>query len=570
LYRKCFAPTLAGLIYLLLFYISPSFAQDTQGRYQRKSISFVDAVLPLGEVHLSERQQSYLLQQIKSEIEMSRFDYNPLPDALISDFREALHRDNVRDLDAITQALDSALVPEIVHILDYEKEMRARGLVSEAERHSFIVDKAKESGVTEADLWAVMNSAYIYLPVLYRANVEQDWNSGSASANLEGGMLWFKVTASDSESAVKLLARKTAVGYGWTRLEDRRGRRERDLSGAEYAFTTAAETFARNLRIATQQIPDFQLTNPLTQTGPGWVEFSLGRDEGVGVDDKFIIAEFEQQPDSTLRQHQLGMVRVTHVGTTNDGSNDSRARDVMGAGFQPGMVALEHPRLPLDLSFRVALLPVHVTAGHFDQGYFSNTNDLNFSRNSTSTLFAGQLWFNYNLARTTHWPQFFASFYGEIGSGKLSGGSAYDNPLPVGFYWGLGGGLVKKFYVNRFHLGLEALASYAHYQVSGTTDLNNQSNSWQWKIANLGLTLNGNLEIALGYDLNLGAGVSYRSFASQDNWNYTYDGAALDLSHVTGLPKLSFGGWGGQMYLTWSLPTLGVDPVKLLGGLFGH
>jgi hypothetical protein len=558
------------MTFMLIFSSVLTFAQDTQGHYQRKSISFVDAVLPLGEVHLSEWQQSFLLAQIKSEIEMSRFDYNPLPEALVSDFRRALRQGAVRDLDAITQALDSALVPEILHILDYEKEMRALGLVSEAERHSFIVDKAKESGVTEADLWAVMNSAYIYLPVLYHANVEEDWEGNSASANLEGGVLWFKVTASDSGSAVTLLARKTASGYGWTRLEDRPRKRDRNNSGAQYAFTTAAETFARNLRIATQQIPDFQLTNPLTQTGPGWVEFSLGRNEGVGVDDKFIIAEFEQQPDSTLVQHKLGMVRVTRVGRNSDGITDSRARNVLGAGFQPGMVALEHPRLPIDLSFRLALLPVQVTAGHFNQWPLAETNDLSFSRNSTSTLFAGQLWFNYDLARTTHLPQLFASFYGEIGGGKLSGGRAYGEPLPVGFYWGLGGGLVKKFYLNRFHLGLEALVSLAHYQVNGTTELNGEPNSWKWKIANLGLTLNGNAEVALGYDLNLGVGLSYRSFASQDNWNYTFNGAALDLSNAAGLPKLSFGGWGSQLYLTWSLPTLGVDPVKMLGGLIGH
>jgi hypothetical protein len=558
------------VVILLFFNISSSGAQDTQARYVRKSISFVDAILPLGDVRLQPRQEDFLLQEIRREIEMSRFDYNPLPVGLTSDFRQALRQGNARDPEAVAEAMNQTLVPEIIRILDYEKQMRAQGLVSEAERHSFVVEKAKETGITEADLRAIMNSAYIYLPVLYHAEVSVNRKSNSASADLKGGILWFRVTHTDSGSSVTLLAQKTAVGYAWSRLEahDRKGR---DLRDGQSAFTTAAQTLARNLRVATQEIPEFQLTNPLTVTGPGWVEFSLGKAEGVNLDDKFIIAEFALQPDSTLERKKLGMVRVTQVGKNTDGQSDSHARTVIGAGFQPGMVALEHPRLPIDFSFRLAMLPVNVTAGKIDKYETSNLYALEFDRDVRSHLYAGQLWFNYNLAQSTKIPQFFASAYGEVGGGKLTSGKAFGENLPVGFYWGAGGGLTKKFFVNRFHLGLEGLLSYARYQVDGKTMVGSGQMEWKWTISNVGLTMNGNLEIALGYDVNLGGGLSYRAFSYDSDWSHAgNDGQFVPLPSGTGNPRLSFGGVGYQVYLTWSLPTLGVDPIKAMQGVLWH
>jgi hypothetical protein len=558
---------------LLLLYCFPTFAQDTQVRYMRKSISFVDALLPLGKVEMSLTQKEFLLAEIHREIAMPRFDYNPLPPSLTQGFQDTLREMGGRDLDAVSEAMNRTLVPEILRILDYEKELRASGLVSEVERHSFIVDKAKETGITESDLWAVMNSAYIYLPVLYRAEIEINHRDNSASVDLEGAILWYRVVVTDSGSTVTQLAQKSAKGYAWSRLDGSYGKRGRNLDGARYAFTAAAETFARNLRVATQQIPDFQLSNPLTQTGSGWVEFSLGRVEGVDLDDKFVVAEYDQLADGSLKQHRLGMVRVTRVGKSNDGSSDTRARTIIGSGYQPGMMAIEHPRLPIDISFRLVLLPISVSTGvvNLSQSGSTSDYDLYFDQSVENRIYAGQLWFNYNLAQTTHLPQFFVSIYGELGGGQLTGGQAFGASLPAGVYWGLGGGLAKKFYLNRLHLGLEATLSYAQYQIEGQSEFGGGMVDWKWRIDNLGATLNGNLEIALGYDLNLGGGVCYRAFADTDGWEDPRRATQpAGGQNPNGLPKLTFSGWGTQVYLTWSLPTLAADPIKIARGIFGR
>ena len=75
---------LPGSCLILLMLINPiTTAQETQLKYTRKSISYIDAILPIGAgVKLRPEQENYLLKVVQREIEMSRFDYNPLPDNL--------------------------------------------------------------------------------------------------------------------------------------------------------------------------------------------------------------------------------------------------------------------------------------------------------------------------------------------------------------------------------------------------------------------------------------------------------------------------------------------------------
>lgn len=564
---KVFSTVLLGSAILLI--VDFSQAQDTQTKYRRKSISYIDAILPIGEnIMLTPQQEKALLTAVQQEIEMSRFDYNPLPDGLLTRFKHEARARGLRDLDSFAAAMNDILVPEILSIVDMKKEMRARELVSEADRHSFVVEKAKEKGITAQDLEAIMNSAYIYIPVLSEVKEYDYAATNTINYDLRGGIIWFAVKTDEAGTKVELLVKKEAVGKGAARRNASINYKGRELSGPEYAFFTAAEVLARNLKIATQEIPEFQLANPITETGSGWVEFGMGKKEGLGVDDKFIISEFYEETDGSLTQKKLGMVRVSRVADNRQQDADSRARPVIGGGYERGMVALEHPRLPIDLSFRLGILPLSMTKGsveYFFPGYYLYP-DLDFPEDATGTIMVGQLWFNYNLARSTNVSQLFVSIYGEFGGGSFDSGTAIGSDIPEGMYWGLGGGLVKKFYFNRLHIGLEGLLSFSNYSFDGTDEY---GDDWSWEISSLGFTLDGNLEVAVGYDWNIGAGVSYKIFAPSSDWAYTKAGTDVDLSSFTDVPELSFGGLGFQCYLTWSLPSLGYDPIKMARGAIG-
>ncbi|MBU1652321.1 hypothetical protein KKA00_08880, partial [bacterium] len=450
--------------------------------------------------------------------------------------------------------MNETLVPEIMRIIDLQKEMRAQGLVTEAEKNSFVVQKAKETGITSQDLETVMNAAYIYLPIISQVSIEKDKRNNSASATVRGGILWFKINSAGDNTSVDLLVKKEATGSNIARLDGEFNYGGRRLDGAEYAFVSAAKTFARNLKVATQEIPEFQLTNPLTTAGAGWVELPMGKSEGLGLDDKFIIAEYYEQADKSLIQKKLGMVRVSKV--SHNPKEGSRARNVIGGGFQRGMVALEPPRLPIDLSFRFGMAPLAM-----------NTKESGNDETFNGTIYTGQLWFNYNLAKSTQWSQFFVSLYGEFGGGSISDLEIWYEEVPAGMYAGIGIGFAKKLYFNRFHLGLEALGSYAHYNFSDTPS---GYDSYEWSLSTIGLTFNGNLEIALGYDVLLGGGVSYKLFAPSTNWTYKENGEKVDVTDENDIGELDFSGVGFQLYLTWSLPSLSYDPLAAARGMIGH
>ena len=131
---------------------------------------------------------------------------------------------------------------------------------------------------------------------------------------------------------------------------------------------------------------------------------------------------------------------------------------------------------------------------------------------------------------------------------------------------------MKKFYVNRLHIGLEALGSWAIYSM--TTDIpedySDIGDEEESTISSIGLTLNGNLELALGYDINIGGGVSYRMFVPTDDWTYKVDSEEIDLSEFDDISEFDFSGVGFQIYLTWSLPALGYDPVAAARGAIGY
>ena len=558
-------------LFLALQASAAALSQETQVKYQRKSISYIDAVLAIGEaaypsppkesdfldfllskgraknVALSSVQEAILLETIRAQIEMPRFDYNPLPETLLVNFKEEIHAREVHSADSFAAVIEEVLLPEIVRILDYEKEIRALGLVSEEDRHSFVVEKAKETGITAEDLEAIMNSAYVYVPMVSLVRISEDTSKNKLSLDLHGGIFWYAVRTDTAGSRLALLERRETEASGSSD-----GAKSRILYAGKYlsaedrAFTDAAMTLAANLEIATREIDEFQLFCPLTETGPGWVKFSLGKKEGLEIDDKYIIAEYQERPDGSAQQNHLGMVRVSKVADNRENDADSRARTVIGGGYQRGMQAIEHPRLDTDVSFRFALLPLNIR-----DGVATVAGDTHFVFEHEAPLFpALQLFLQENIASVTHQSQLFFAGYLEGGLAVIPDAKAFGEDFPMGLYWGAGLGWVKKVYINRLHLGLEALGSYTDLRFEGTAASGDQD--WEWRLRSLGVTLNANLEIALTYDLNFGFGASYRLFTAFNYSVYRYEGDEKWLANTS---DLSFRGWGFQLYFTYSLPS---------------
>jgi len=245
------------------------------GGYSRKSISRTTTLLTIGGVSLSAGEESRFIDVINTAVQIPRFDYNPLPDKIQASFKQRLSQHkNINESDLVS-VINETLVPEIINVLNIQKEIRAQNLVSETQRNSFIVLKAKESGVTAEQLEQIMNSSFIYVPFISSYKAENNKEKKEVSVSLSGGLLWFHVIAGD-EPRVDKIATLTSEGQFSAKTDEMQKINGKRVEPQSYAFWGAANTLAMNLEIKTRELDMFKLTAPIVEIERRKISFPLG------------------------------------------------------------------------------------------------------------------------------------------------------------------------------------------------------------------------------------------------------------------------------------------------------
>jgi hypothetical protein len=366
-------------------------------KYERKSISYVDVLLVSNpEIKIEGKQASYLIKKLREYIEMPRFDYNPIPEELVADFKSELEsRGSSISLDEIVELLKEKFVPKIIEILDIEKEIRAQGLLTEAQRNSFIATKAKSLGITAEQAMKIMNSAFIYVPVISKYNTYTDRINQIYTVDLNAGVFWYRVVYHENGDAdLKLLIKKETKGIGVAGLNKELKHEGEKVDYKEYAFRTAAIALARDIQVAVRDIPEFRLGAQVTEVYSNAISFPMGKREGIKIDDGFDLVELQENPDGGVIQKKIGFARVTQVADNRSNPNRfSKARVIIGRGLEPGIYVSERPRLPIDLLVNFKTNPFTITLTGFGSesmtGYSIHAELLyNLGRN----LDISQLW----------------------------------------------------------------------------------------------------------------------------------------------------------------------------------
>ncbi|MEN3039451.1 MAG: hypothetical protein ABDI07_09955, partial [Candidatus Kryptonium sp.] len=188
------------------------------------------------------------------------------------------------------------LAPEIVKILDINKEIRALSLVTEAERNSFIATKAKSLGISAEKVERVMNSGYVVVPFIekYRASKdtiivieknkrkERKVKVPIVRVELQGGLTFFRVIFQENQYFVKPEFAIVPKEEGKSFSEIRGG----DVAVAEdSAFMKSAYDVVMNFEVTIRNV--FKLYTPIAEVSFNRVSFPLGKREGIGIDDGF-------------------------------------------------------------------------------------------------------------------------------------------------------------------------------------------------------------------------------------------------------------------------------------------
>lgn len=589
-----FSTFLAALCIIAFVVQAQDSTSKEAGKYERKSVTFINALWLMDESahQLTNEQVGTILDKVKKGISMKRFDYNPVPEPFVSDFVtqanactfsppapmamaqpgfSGLGLGNVPDpmLDSITTIMERTVVPKILEVVDLNKEMRAGNLTSEQQRNSFISDKAKTLGITMEDIDKVMNSAYIFIPLIRR--VHEELKDSSYTMSFDAGIIWFRISTKGEKARAIPVVRKFTYSMGPGRLGKSYISSTGPIDYKEFAFRSAVKNAVRNLIVATQEIPEFRLSGQVLETGFMSVGFDLGKNEGVKLDDKYHIVEFAEEADGKISEKKNGWVMVTSVGDSNSSHGyKSKAQVIAGSPFT-GAVLSEYPRIPIDIILKGRMFA-------FKNDSLNSPIGGPFDSLSMTDAYGFGVDAQYNIGRGMGIPQLFFDIGFGMGFGSASGklnltvGTAGQPKLTNSGCLAFEGSFVKKFYIGRLALMLQP--TFTYQMVSVFSDkINDGTDDIYYRAANsnLGFAANVGLEYALGAAVNFGVGAGYQLLGSNTSWELdskTGSGGSWAKDATYGTVNndigLNYTGLTLQVYFTWSVPGLPFDPIDLM------
>jgi len=566
------------------------------GEYERKSVSFIDAVWLMDPSvrNMPDKYVRTILDRFKEKIMMKRFDFNPLPESLISDF---VNQANALDfpaasgsgesygaalsgfkpqrgddpmLDSITAIMERTLVPKIVDIVNTQKEMRARGLLTEQQQNSFITDKAKETGITASELKRIMNSAFIFIPLAraYGAGMKDK----TYRAKMDVGIIWWRITTTGDRPRAEPVVKKFSLSIGQGVSGKNYITRDGTVGYREFAFRSLVKNGVRNLVVATQELPEFRLSTQVLEKNFGSVTFEMGEKEGVRVDQKFRIIHKMDNGDGTVTTKKRGWVMVNRIGK-GDGVHRTKARIIAGSP-RIGSELSEYPRLGLDISLSGRNFPFSAE----ERTGITHTIDSLDMRDAYG--FGAHA--SYNFGQFIRIPQLWFDFGFGLGFGSaegsitlLEGFSTISYPFKSTTAMTFEFSLIKKFYLRRLAVSLQPI--FGLQSVSVTTDKMTSGiveRSYRLENGAMGFAVHGGIDFAITPAINLAVGGGYQLYGEFTEWTAQRregSGKREDVS-ITGLDEdtpVNHSGIRLQGKITFSPPALPFDPLDFLRSRIG-
>ncbi len=529
-----------------------------QSKYERKSISYVDAVYLATDQakKLTSTQAKTLIDDIQKAIEMERFDYNPLPEEMLRFFKEAAVAKGDLSVDEISELLQAYLAPEIIKVLEATMELRAGALVTEAQKQSFLATKAKELGYTDVEIDRILNSAYVYMPILSKIEEKKD-EKDKYTTTLEGGIIWFQIVVKDETPNVVLRVKKTTKSLGF--------------GSQEFAFASASKNFARNLKVATQEMPEFILSAVVAEVEGKNISFSLGMKEGLRKDHIYYVGEWMEDAQGKLSFKRDGWAFVDKVANNRQNPNArSSAWAVKQGMWSPGMSMIEHPRLGIDIALKPGVFYTEITKGSIPvlTGYLNITEDFQ------SYAPGFDLDAQYNLAALTGTSQFFFLVGGNfVFPAKLEMESDIFTQMTgyPPFIYGFHGGFHKKLYFGQMIFMAEAKGGIRFLKFEQKFYYLGTEYTYTVKNNTVGGQVNLGLEYACSPDVHFGVFGGYRLFPVSEVWTQELSPSEVDalVDWNEDYPDLNHSGITAGIYLNYSPPALPFDPIAMFQGMAG-
>lgn len=114
-------------------------SEDTSRFYLRKSISFYDGFFITQGVSIPKERYDYLVGELRKNVfnneRLVRFDRNPIPAKLMEKAKEEISKLQDPSIEKVREVLEKTFAPEILKVVNIEKELRAKDFVTQQERY---------------------------------------------------------------------------------------------------------------------------------------------------------------------------------------------------------------------------------------------------------------------------------------------------------------------------------------------------------------------------------------------------------------------------------------------------
>lgn len=514
------------ILFSLLF--CALFAQ--QGEYRRKSVSSLGYTWYAPDTYRRAFSEEFYGALVDRYIEVDRFDFNALPPGALKSYKSQMDQVQGLDFEAFARILERTVGKMISELLlDPElQEARREGLEEESARIRLARTKGKDFGLTEEQLFALMNSAYVYFPYITAANWQREEND--IKYNIKGGIVWYQVQI-DAQGEVKMVMVESgsAEGEGNASVGSS-GYNTFNFAGTkynttpyEYAMFSGMQAWTNNLSIIMRRIPDFSLSAQILQK-KSRTRFtsSLGLKDGVYLDDGFYVVEHYETAGGEIKKKRIGYGRLIKNVDNRKGKNPDQYSEIRmhwGKGILPGAELEEYPLMGSGVVVSPAVsfdMYVPAAALNYPHSWYSGlmvTEDIDFAVGVDIDFF-------YNLAPIIGFTQTF--FKLDMGLNLIP--VVYSSPDDSSMFTyliTLYPGLSKKFWVGRGGIGFTANLGMNLLN----SDYTNGDEEYNTKIMSLGAkvgvdyhymfspTLQLNLGVTKGIDLvNIGAEQTYKGY----------------------------------------------------------
>ncbi len=562
-----------------------------QGQYKKKTVSFVNKVLVASSAGINQQQSDYLSNVLGSSVQMDRFNYSALPDNVVAQFASEASGLNSVSPGKVRPVIEKTLAPKLLELLDMNKELLSKQNLSESERNTFLATKAQSAGLSASQLEAILNSGFFYVPyVEYYARStsrgERDIKNDAGKVirkqkyttythALKTGLLWYSMKV-DRSNAPSITFVGAANGWDGGAIERSEDQDDGVNGSADWdVFASVVNISAVNVNNATKKLEEFKLTGGVTETAGLGVNLNLGSREGVRMDDSYWVEEMVEDEAGNVKKERRGFVKVRKVGNNKQNESEfSYAQTITGSDYSPGLNVTEIPLLGINGIGGFGKLPFKMSK--FDNRFL---NPFLFQDGKRIELwieeeYSGMLGpmaaLQASLAGATNVSELWLNISAAAGFPNMKGKIYFGGFTTKAFKYdsadagpGFGGhldvGLLKKFYLRRFGVILQADVRYNLTYLSGTAkDLLGDDHDYSFMHSSVGFDAKAGLEIYLTPEFSIGGGAEYAGIPVHNEWNITLtdkDKNDTKIENAKG-PEVNYSGLGWFVWFNYSLPSL--------------